>query len=242
MTSLDLSGRVALVTGASRGIGRAMAIELARAGAHVIATARTTGALEELDDAIREAGGSTTLVPLDLLSEDGIEKLGQIVSERWGKLDIMLANAGQLGVLTPASQVKAKTWNQVVGVNLMAPARMIRAFEPLLLESDAPRAVFISSGAAESRRAFWGPYAASKAALDALVQSWAKEHEQNALCANLVYPGKMRTVMRAKAFPGEDPQELPHPSELWPLIAGLVSPDCEQHGEILRFEPSLQSA
>jgi NAD(P)-dependent dehydrogenase (short-subunit alcohol dehydrogenase family) len=242
MTSLDLSGRIALVSGASRGIGRAMAIELAAAGAHVIATARTTGALEELDDVIRAAGGTSTLVPLDLLSEDGIEQLGQIVSERWGKLDILFANAGQLGVLTPAAQIKAKTWNEVVGVNLMAPARMIRAFESLLMQSDAPRAVFVSSGAAESRRAFWGPYAASKAALDALVQSWANEHENDPLRVNLVYPGKMRTIMRAKAFPGENADDLPHPKTLWPLIAELVAPDCTRHGEIIRFDGQLQSA
>jgi NAD(P)-dependent dehydrogenase (short-subunit alcohol dehydrogenase family) len=242
MTTPDLTGRVALVSGASRGIGRAMALQLAKAGAHVIATARTTGALEELDDLIRENGGTSTLVPLDLLSEDGIEQLGQIVAERWGKLDILFANAGQLGVLTPASQVKAKTWNEVVGVNLMAPARMIRAFEGLLMASETPRAIFVSSGAAESRRAFWGPYAASKAALDALVQSWANEHQNNPLQINLVYPGKMRTIMRAKAFPGENADDLPHPDTLWPLIAELVATDCKRHGEIIRFEAQPQPA
>ena len=235
MTAIDLTGRVALVTGASRGIGRAMALELGKAGAHVIATARTTGALEEVDDLIRAAGGSSTLVPLDLLSSDGIEQLGAIVEERWGKLDILLANAGQLGVLTPAGQVKAKTWNEVIGVNLLAPARLIRAFEALLLKSDTGgRAVFISSGAATSRRAFWAPYAASKAGLDALVQSWADEHNNNPLRINLVYPGAVRTVMRAKAFPGEDANALPEPGTLWPLIAELVSDDCQRHREIVK--------
>ena len=242
MSELDLSGRVALVSGASRGIGRAMALKLAAAGAHIIATSRTTGALEELDDAIQAAGGSCTLVPLDLMSNDGIEQLGQIVEERWNKLDILLASAGELGTLTPAAQVKAKTWNSVVGINLLAPARMIRAFEALLLRSDAGRAVFISSGAAVSRRPFWAPYAASKAALDALVQSWAREHENNPLRANLVYPGAMRTIMRAKAFPGEDPMSLPHPSELWPVIAELVSPDCQRNGDVVDFAASLQTA
>ena len=235
MTAIDLTGRVALVTGASRGIGRAMALELGKAGAHVIATARTTGALEEVDDLIRAAGGSSTLVPLDLMSSDGIEQLGAIVEERWGKLDILLANAGQLGVLTPAAQIKAKTWNEVLGVNLLAPARMIRAFEALLMKSDTGgRAVFISSGAATSRRAFWAPYAASKAGLDALVQSWADEHKNNPLRINLVYPGAVRTVMRAKAFPGEDAKTLPEPATLWPLIAELVSDDCRRHREIVK--------
>ncbi len=237
MTQIDLQGRLALVSGASRGIGRAMALELAKAGAHVIATARTTGGLEELDDDIKSAGGSCTLVPLDLLSQDGIEKLGGIITDRWEKLDILLANAGALGVLTPAAQVKSKTWHEVIGVNLMAPARMIRAFEPLLLASDAGRAVFISSGAAASRRAFWAPYAASKAALDALVESWANEHINNPnIRINTVYPGVLRTQMRAKAFPGEDPNELSLPSALWPTIAELVRADCTRHGEIVKFE------
>ena len=237
MTDIDLKGRLALVSGASRGIGHAMALELARAGAHVIATARTQGALEELDDAIKADGGTCTLVPMDLMSEDGIEQLGQIVSERWGKLDILLACAGVLGELTPAAQVKSKTWQSVMSVNLIAPARMIRAFEGPLLASDAGRAVFISSGAASSRRAFWAPYAASKSGLDALVQSWAAEHVNSpSLRINVVYPGAMRTAMRAKAFPGEDPMSLPEPKALWPLMSELVGPDCARHGEILRFE------
>ena len=243
MTAIDLTGRVALVTGASRGIGRAIALELGKAGAHVIATARTTGALEEVDDLIRAAGGSTTLVPLDLLSSDGIEQLGTIVEERWGKLDILLSNAGQLGVLTPAAQVKSKTWNEVIGVNLLAPARLIRAFEALLMKSDTGgRAVFISSGAASSRRAFWAPYAASKSGLDALVQSWADEHKNNPLRINLLYPGAVRTVMRARAFPGEDARTLPEPAALWPLIAELVADDCRRHGEIVRADVKLATA
>ncbi|MHA6288353.1 SDR family NAD(P)-dependent oxidoreductase [Maricaulis sp. CAU 1757] len=236
MTDIDLKNRLALVSGASRGIGRAMALELAKAGAHVIATARTTGGLEELDDEIQAAGGTCTIVPMDVTSADGIEQLGKIVSERWGKLDILVAAAGALGVLTPAAQVKAKTWNEVMAVNVLAPARMIRAFEGPLMQSDAGRAVFISSGAAASRRAFWAPYAASKAALDALVESWANEHHNNALRINTVYPGAMRTQMRAKAFPGEDAKTLPEPAALWPTVAELVSPDCTRHGEIVKFE------
>jgi NAD(P)-dependent dehydrogenase (short-subunit alcohol dehydrogenase family) len=242
MKTPDLTGKVALVSGASRGIGQAMALELAKAGAHIIATARTTGGLEDLDDAIKLVNGTCTLVPLDLMSNDGVENLGTIVADRWGKLDILIANAGQLGTLTPAAQVKAKTWNEVIGVNLMAPARMIRAFEPLLLKSDAGRAVFISSGSAESRRAFWAPYAASKSALDALAQSWADEHKANPLRINVVYPGVLRTTMRAKAFPGENPMDLPEAKALWPLIAELVSETCERHGEIVRFEAEAVSA
>jgi len=242
MNTLDLTGRVALVTGASRGIGQAMALELAKAGAHVIATARTTGGLEDLDDAIKLIGGSCTLVPLDLLSSDGIETLADIVEERWGKLDILLANAGQLGTLTPAAQVTSKTWNEVIGVNLMAPARLIRAFEPLLLKAEAGRAVFMSSHAAVSRRAFWAPYAASKSALDAMVQCWADEHKSSNMRINVVYPGALRTSMRAKAFPGEEPMDLPEPQALWPLISGLVSPECILHGKIAKFEPHREKA
>ena len=242
MTQIDLSGRLALVTGASRGIGYATALELAKAGAHVIATARTTGGLEELDDAIKAAGGTSTLVPMDLMSEDGIEQLGKIVMERWEKLDILIANAGALGVLTPAAQVKAKTWHEVIGVNLLAPARIIRAFEAPLMASDAGRAVFVSSGAARSRGAFWAPYAASKAGMDALVQSWAKEHLKDNLRINVVYPGRIRTQMRAKAFPGEDPMTLPAPADIWPHFAELVSADCQKHGEIIDFSEALQTA
>ena len=236
MTSVDLKDRLALVSGASRGIGRAMALELAKAGAHVIITARTQGGLEELDDEIRGAGGTSTLVPMDLKSEDGIEQLGQIVADRWGKLDILVCNAGVLGQITPAHQITAKTWNEVLGVNTIVPARFIRAFEALLRASDAGRALFTSSGASTSRRAYWAAYSASKAALDALVQSWAKELEECALTANLVDPGATRTKMRAKAAPGEDPETLPHPDEVAPLFVELALPSETRNGEIVKFE------
>lgn len=235
MTQKSLDGRVALVTGASRGIGYAIAKALAAEGAHVIATARTTGGLEELDDAIRAGGGSCTLVPLDLTGPDGIEKLGDIVRERWSKLDILVGNAGALGELTPAAQVSAKTWNQVFAVNVIAPARLIRAFEPLLMASDAGRAIFMTSGAARGRKPFWAPYASSKAALDGLIESWAKEHETGKLRINLVNPGPMRTTMRAKAFPGEDPQTLPEPSALVPLVLELVSPACTKNAQVVDY-------
>ncbi len=230
-----LNDKLALVTGASRGIGRAIATGLAAQGAHVIVTARTQGGLEDLDDEIKANGGKCTLVPLDQMDPEGIEKLAEIVAERWGKLDILVAAAGQLGELTPASQVSAKTWNEVFGVNVIAPARLIRAFEPLLLKSDAGRAVFLTSGAAKSCRAYWAPYAASKAALDALVTSWADEHGNSALRINLVNPGPMKTAMRKKAFPQEDENQLARPEDILPLILSLVGDDTTRHGEWIDF-------
>ena len=236
MSEKRLEGRVALVTGASRGIGYAVAKALAAEGAQIIATARTTGALEQLDDEIRSAGGQCTLVPLDLMDPEGIEKLAGVIAERWGKLDILVCNAGVLGQITPAHQITAKTWNEVLGVNTIVPARFIRAFEALLRASDAGRALFTSSGASTSRRAYWAAYSASKAALDALVQSWAKELEECALTANLVDPGATRTKMRAKAAPGEDPETLPHPDEVAPLFVELALPSETRNGEIVKFE------
>lgn len=230
-----LEGRVALVTGASRGIGFAAAKALAQAGAHVIATARTQGGLEELDDAIRAEGGACTLVPLDLAGPDGIEKLADIVSERWGRLDILVCNAGVLGVITPAHQISAKVWNEVMGINLIAPARFVRAFERLLKASDAGRAIFTSSAASTHRRAYWAAYSASKAALDALAQSWARELDDTPVRVNLVDPGRVRTKMRAKAAPGEDPMTLPHPDDVAPLFVELSLPSETRNGEIVRF-------
>lgn len=236
MTENRLDRRVALVTGASRGLGFAAAKALAAEGAQIIATARTTGGLEQLDDEIREAGGQCALVPLDLMDPEGIEKLAEIVAGRWGKLDILVCNAGVLGQITPAHQITAKTWNEVLGVNTIAPARFIRAFEPLLRKSDAGRAIFVTSGAATNRRPYWAAYAASKSALDALVQSWAKELAASELRANLLDPGPARTKMRAKAAPGEDPETLPHPDELAPLFVELALPGETRNGEIVRFE------
>ncbi|MBI1265394.1 MAG: SDR family NAD(P)-dependent oxidoreductase [Alphaproteobacteria bacterium] len=228
-------GRVALVTGASRGIGYGVALALGRAGAHVIATARTQGGLEDLDDAIRKAGGApATLVPMDLAAPDGIEKLGEAVQQRWGKLDIMVVNAGVLGMLTPAAQIPAKVWNEVLAVNLLAPARLIRAFEPLLRASDAGRAVFTTSGIGSQRsRAYWAAYGASKAGLDALVKSWALELQGSSVRANLLDPGRVRTRMRAKAVPGEDPQGLPHPDDIAPAFLALCLPEETRTGETI---------
>lgn len=232
-----LEGRAALVTGASRGIGNAVARALAASGAHVIASARTQAALEELDDEIRAAGGQCTLVPMDLRSPDGIEKLAEIVAKRWEKLDILVVNAGVLGAITPAAQTSAKDWNEVLGVNLIAPARFIRAFESLLKQSDAGRAVFTTSGVGSRRpKAYWAAYAASKAGLDILVQSWAAELADTSVRANLVDPGTVRTRMRAKAAPGEDPMNLPHPDEIAPVFVALCSPDETRNGQIVQAQ------
>lgn len=230
--TLDLSGRVAVVTGASRGIGYFVAKELAAAGAHVVAVARTVGGLEELDDEIREAGGQATLVPLDLSDMAGIDRLGGAIHERWGKLDVLVANAGVLGVIAPLGHVEAKVFDRVMAINVTATWRLIRSVDPLLRLSDAGRAIVLSSGAAHSARAYWGPYAASKAAVEAMARSWADETKNLALRVNCVNPGATRTAMRAQAMPGEDPETLPHPSEIAKKIAPLASPALAETGLI----------
>lgn len=230
--SPDLSGRVALVTGASRGIGYFVARELAAAGAHVVAVARTVGGLEELDDDIRAAGGQATLVPLDLTDMAGIDRLGGAIHERWGKLDVLVANAGILGVIAPLGHVEAKVFEKVMAVNVTATWRTIRSVDPLLRLSDAGRAILLSSGAAHSARAFWGPYAASKAAVEAMGRSWADETKNLSLRVNCVNPGATRTAMRAQAMPGENPQTLPHPSEVAASIVALASPALTETGLI----------
>jgi NAD(P)-dependent dehydrogenase (short-subunit alcohol dehydrogenase family) len=230
--TLDLSGRIALVTGASRGIGYFLARDLAAAGAHVIAVARTTGGLEELDDEIKAAGGQATLVPLDLTDMPAIDRLGGAIHERWGKLDILVANAGILGVISPLGHVEAKVFERVMNINVTSTWRLIRAVDPLLRASDAGRAIVMSSGAAHSARAFWGPYAASKAAVEALVRSWSHETEKLPLRINAVNPGATRTAMRAQAMPGEDPDTLPHPSEVAAKILPLAGPSVSETGAI----------
>lgn len=235
--SIDLTGRLALVTGASRGIGYFLSRELAKRGAHVVAVARTVGGLEELDDEIkaenaRTGKGEATLVPLDLTDMEGIDRLGGALYERWGKLDIMVANAGVLGVIAPLGHVEAKVFDKVMAVNVTSTWRLIRSVDPLLRQSDAGRAIVMSSGAAHSARAFWGPYAASKAAVEAMVRSWADETRNYPLRVNAVDPGATRTAMRALAVPGEDPNTLPHPSEIAQRIVELASPDLTRTGEI----------
>ena len=229
----DLSGRIALVTGASRGIGYFIARGLAAAGAHVIAVARTVGGLEELDDEIKAGGNAgATLVPLDLTDMKGIDRIGGSIHERWGKLDILVANAAILGVVGPIGHIEAKAFEKVMAINVTATWRLIRSVDPLLRASDAGRAILMSSGAAHSARAFWGPYAASKAAVEALGRSWADETKNMPLRVNSVNPGATRTAMRAQAMPGEDPMTLPHPSEVAEKIIPLASPQITQTGLI----------
>lgn len=235
MSAKPLDGRVTLVTGASRGIGYASALALAEAGSHIIAIARTQGGLEDLDDAIKAAGGECTLVPMDLKNGDGIDQLGKIIYERWGRLDGLLANAGVLGEITPASHTDPKKWDEVFAVNTTANFRLIRSLDSLLRASEAGRAVFLTSGVAETRRAFWGAYAASKAALEAFVQCWAKEAQVTKLRVNLLNPGATRTAMRAKAMPGENPDTLPNPADLAPLIVDMLSPSYTDNDTIVTF-------
>ena len=233
--TLDLSGRVAVVTGASRGIGYFIARELAAAGAHVIAVARTVGGLEELDDQIKADGrGQATLVPLDLTDMPGIDRLGGAIHERWGKLDILVANAGVLGVISPIGHVEAKTFEKVMTVNVTSTWRLIRSVDPLLRLSDAGRAIIMTSNAAHSARAFWAPYAASKAAVETMMRSWAHETESLPLRVNAADPGATRTAMRAQAMPGEDPETLPHPSEIARRIVPLASPELKETGLIFQ--------
>jgi NAD(P)-dependent dehydrogenase (short-subunit alcohol dehydrogenase family) len=221
-----LAGLIALVTGASRGIGRASAIGLAEAGAHVIAAGRTQGALEELDDEIKtRTGEGATLVPMDLTKLDDIDTLAGVIAQRWGRLDILVHAAAQLGDMTPVSHLEPKVWDKVLQLNMSAPFRLIRALEPLLRQSAAARPIFVTSGIARTPRAFWGIYAASKAGLDALVTTWADELETTSIKPVLLSPGPMRTKMRAQAFPGEDPMTLPDPSEIAPLVVELARPD-----------------
>ena len=230
--SNDLAGKVILVTGASRGIGYASAIEAARRGAHVVAVARTVGGLEELDDEIQDLGSSTTLVPLDLRDGDAIDRLGAAIFERWGALDGLIANAGQLGVLSPLPHVSPEDFEKVMAVNVTANYRLLRSCDLLLRQADAGRAVFVSSSSARSARPYWGLYAASKAAVDAMVKSYAGEVEQTKVRVNVFYPGAVRTAMRAKAMPGEDPATLPTPADIAPKLVDLLSPALKENGKL----------
>jgi NAD(P)-dependent dehydrogenase (short-subunit alcohol dehydrogenase family) len=233
-----LEDRIALVTGASRGIGRAAAIALAGAGAHVIAVARNVGALEELDDEIQKGGGAATLVPLNIRDFDALDRLGQSIFERWGKLDAFLGNAGSLGVLTPLAHLQPKVFQELIEVNVTANWRLIRSLDPLLRLSDAGRALFVSSGAARKHTAFWGGYGMAKAALEALALTYAAECDGTNVKVNLLNPGAMRTAMRARAMPGEDPETLPKPDAVAPLIVDLLSPSNLKNGELVAFKPA----
>jgi NAD(P)-dependent dehydrogenase (short-subunit alcohol dehydrogenase family) len=234
MTS-PLSGRIALVTGASRGIGYAVALALARAGAHVVAVARTVGGLEELDDAIRAGGGSATLVPLDLKDHDGIARLATALNERYRRLDVLIGNAGIGGPSSPLSHVEPKAWDDVMAINVTANWQLIRHFEPLMKASDAGRVVFVSSGAAHNARAYRGPYGISKAALEALARTFATETESTPVRVNLFNPGPTRTGLRAAVMPGEDPMTLPSADEVAEKIVALALPSFTESGKLYDF-------
>ena len=214
--------RITLVTGASQGIGRAAALKLAEAGHHIIALARSKKALESLDDEIRAMGGSATLIPFDLKEASAFEPLGHALAEKFGRLDGLLANAGLLGTIGPLQAGGERQFNEVIDVNLSANWRLIRVMDPLLRQSDSPRALFVTSGVVPRPRAFWGPYQASKAGLEALVYAWADENESTALRVNLFDPGATRTQMRADAMPGEDPMTLPAPEDVAAHMAPLL--------------------
>ena len=234
--SKPLEGRIALVTGASRGIGRAVALGLAGAGAHVIAAARTVGALEELDDAIGKLGGTATLVPIDLTDLDAVDRFAPAIEQRWGKLDILVGNAGVLGPISPVPHIDPKVFDGVFTVNVTANYRLLRSLDPLLKASDAGRIVMISSGAARRVRAYWGAYASSKAALEALVRAYAAEVMNiSPVRAMLLNPGPIRTAMRAAAMPGEDPDTIPRPEALVPAVLKLVDPSWAETGKLYDF-------
>ena len=230
-----LSDRVALVSGASRGIGAAIARRYAAEGAQVVLCARTRAGLEEVDDEIRASSGgaqSATLVEMNLGNAVEIDALGAAIAERFGRLDILVGNAGVLGTMTPLSQVPPEEWDEGIAVNLTANWRLIRAMEPLLLKSDAGRAIFVSSGVSPGR-AYWGAYAVSKGGLVSLARTWAQEVENTKLRVNVVNPGGTRTGMRAKAFPGEDPMTLKTPDEIAGVFVDLAEPACTRHGEVV---------
>jgi NAD(P)-dependent dehydrogenase (short-subunit alcohol dehydrogenase family) len=224
MAAPDLSGKTALVTGASRGIGRSIALDLAKAGAQVLALARTAGALEELDDDIRAAGGKASLIPMDLVEGDGIERLAGALTERFPALDILVLNAGSLGELAPLPDIDPKVWKHTLDLNVTANWRLLRALDTMLRKSADARVIGLSSRVGgEAAKAFWGSYAVTKAAFDMLLRTYAEETAKTNIHVSLVSPGPMRTDMRKLAMPGEDPATLPHPDELLPLIRHLLT-------------------
>jgi NAD(P)-dependent dehydrogenase (short-subunit alcohol dehydrogenase family) len=230
-----LSDRIALVTGASRGIGSAIALELAHAGAHVVAVARTVGGLEDLDDRIRAAGSSATLVPLDVKDSEGIARLALALNERYQRLDVLVGNAGILGPLSPLSHVEPKDWDNLIAINVTANWQLIRCMDVLLRRSQAGRAVFLTSGVAHMGRAYWGPYAASKAALELLARTYASECATTPVRANLFSPGPTRTRMYASAFPGIDPLTLPSAEQVAKAMLPLCLPECSETGRLYSF-------
>ena len=238
-SSADLSGNVILVTGASRGIGHAVALAAARAGADMIITGRTIGALEELDDAIKASGAHATIVEHDMSDFAALPRLAAAIHERWGRLDGLVANAAMLGTLTPLSHLDQNVWDETISINLTAQWHLLKAMEPLLIAAPAGRALLVSSGAAHGSYPFWGAYAVSKAGLEAMGRVWAGETEQTNLRVNMINPGGTATSMRAAAFPGENPQTLPTPDAIAPAFLQLLSRSCQDHGQLFQARDML---
>ena len=228
-----LSGKIALITGASRGIGAAVAERFASEGAHLVLAARTIGGLEEVDDAVRAARGSATLVPVDLRDFVKINELAAALFERWGRLDILVGNAAEFGVFSPLGHIDPATWAEVMDLNLTANWRLIRAMDPLLRVAPAGRAIFVTSGVARGVFPYWGPYAVGKAGLEMLVKIYAGEIAKTRVRANLIDPGIVRTRLRARAFPGEDPRRLPPPESVADAFLTLALPECTRNGDVV---------
>ncbi len=231
MTEQRLKDRIALITGASRGLGRAVAIAFAREGAHVLLLARSLSSLGRVDDEVRAAGGKASLIPLDLADGPAIDALGPSLYERYERLDVLVGNAAILGALSPLPHIASAHWDRVFAVNVTANWRLIRTLDPLLRRSDAARLTFVTSSVAQSCRPYWAPYSISKAALEALAKTYANETAGTAIKVNLVDPGAMATRMRAEAYPGEDPKTLPSPEALAEVFIRLAGPETESSGE-----------
>lgn len=236
-----LTDRVALITGASHGIGRAVALAYAREGAHIIALGRSQGALEELDDEINSSGGTATLAPMNLNNEKKINELGALIFERWGRLDILLANAGMLGPLSPLAHVEDKDWRQILDINLTANWRLIRSLDLPLKQSDSGRAIFVTTGATQNMRPFWGPYAVSKLALEGLAKTYAAETLQTNIKVTLINPGATATQMRAAAMPGEDPDTLPSPEDVAEFFIAPAMADYAGSDEIITVRDLIKT-
>lgn len=231
-----LEGRIALITGASRGIGAAVARRFAAEGAHLILTARTVGGLEEVDDDIQGMGGMATLIPADLKEMDQIDQMGGAIHQRFGRLDILVGNAATLGILSPVAHVAPAVWEEAMTLNATANYRLIRSFDPLLRQSEAGRAIFVTSGAAQGSFPYWGPYAVGKAALEALVRTYAGEIAKTQVRANLIDPGSVRTVLRAEAFPGEDPMKLAAPEDVTETFVTLAESGYQENGTVVHAQ------
>ncbi len=231
-----LEGKVALVTGASRGLGYATALHLAGEGAHIIATARTRGGLEELDDAVKAAGSTATLVPMNITDYEAIDRLGAAIFERWKRLDILVGNAGTLGKLTPLAHVDPKVWDDALAINLTANYRLVRSMDSLLQAAPQGRAVFVTSGLAQKCLPYWGAYTVGKAALEALVKTYAGEVATTNLRVNCFSPGATRTKMRATAMPGEDPETLPTPEQVSAQMVAMCLPEFADNGGVWKYD------